>query len=147
MQPIDYGIEYVSDDETGRITSAWLRICGLLRPVKIVRNPSRGLFETYWIVRLDGEIDVDTKRLLHLDWIHQDFDRENDNGSLFVLPLFGGEALLLQVVKKELGIFRRLGLWSGEKPAVKDYGKGYVEEHAAYPCEKYEDGKHIIKII
>ncbi|KAJ3460133.1 hypothetical protein MRS44_011000 [Fusarium solani] len=127
----DYKLHYATEDMTGAIRGGWLRLSGSPKQLKLFRcyNGTSNLFT--WELAVEGAKargfgkhiywDVD------LDDPAENFEQDSDNDMLFCMP--GGDRstefwksatqyLLLKLVNRGTGTFRRIGLASETEETV-----------------------------
>lgn len=100
-----------------------------------------------WTVQIDSYDGEQPRHGLFLDCVHHDFEQDNADALLFILPVIENEALVLRSVKERNDIFQRLGVWHTTPELMSRILQVQNNEGAQYPCEKYEDGKHTYKLV
>ncbi|KAG4443907.1 hypothetical protein IFR05_000547 [Cadophora sp. M221] len=159
----DWDIDYLTEDDTQQVKGGWLRLRGRLMEMTLMENTLYRNFKAFtsWVNGLQISY-------VRLDTIHDAFDQENADGSLYCLPTMVNKSeyylsdkderahkapprlsfLVLQIVDREKGVFSRLGICENDfyRDEIDDL-LGYREGEEDFPCEKYEDGYHHIRII
>lgn len=167
-------LEYRTDDKTGEVTGGWLRLRGVLKKLRLVRNTSarRNRIDIGWDMFLEGvkvtipEEDLGSKPPLFvlLDVHQEDFDEENANDLLFAMaarnidnrrPASEGLGfiamfiLLFKLADREKAVFKRIGIASTWNQGVEETILKVRRPANAppLPCLEYRDGMHSICVI
>jgi hypothetical protein len=153
----------------GLVPGGWLRLRGMLKTLKLLRNPKNsepGRPVNVWLMVVSGvslgTFDSPTTRSFQphvaLDHFHHDFDKQNADGTLYCMPGIYWEKqifymLLLEAVDQERATFRRIGLGtmqvnSSLRAAIQKITTSNDDE-AQHLCAEYScrDGLHSVKII
>ncbi|OAQ60664.1 heterokaryon incompatibility protein [Pochonia chlamydosporia 170] len=157
------GLEYSTDDNTGLIRSGWLRLRGMLKQILLVKPCLPDTCNTKnWNVVINGlhfsALDdygmQETQLQVMLDSFHNSFKEQNANAALYCMP---GRVrrteegsiyiLLLEVVDRGRGIFRRIGLARGWGMDLQAKVLTRSDEESRFPCEEYTEDGHLICII
>lgn len=149
----DLELEYPSDDKTASICGGWLQLRGLLRPCMLERQVTAHANRGMRLVLTNG-VQFDTDASGVLDALDDDFDNlQETNHSLYCIPAAESMTnflfmLLLSVVDPEKGVYRRVGIFDCH---CEEYQVARLMEPVLgkemYPCEEYEGGRHLIRII
>ncbi|KAL0936984.1 heterokaryon incompatibility protein [Colletotrichum truncatum] len=153
----DYHLDYTTKDRTGLVSGGWLRLWGVLKPIKLVPHTvATRPNDVQWEVLVDGASNIvgTSVHFVGLDDFHANFDDENAESALFCMPakLLTGlndflYILLLELLDKERGIFRRIGLARGFSGEAKNRVLARSAEESKLPCEEYRGGRHLIRVI
>jgi hypothetical protein len=163
IEVVDFKLEYRTNDNTNMVQDGWLRLWGALKQLKLVRHGSSNA-ENYgdWNMLINGEhISVLTDSIyrepqphVKLDAFHAHFQEQNAKEALYCMPArvragVNGSiyALILEVEDFERGIYRRIGLARGWGEEVKEKLLVRSERENKFPCEEYQNGMHLIRII
>ncbi|KAK0127753.1 hypothetical protein ONS96_007266 [Cadophora gregata f. sp. sojae] len=146
-------IDYLTDDDTQQVNGGWLGLRGKLRTITLTRSD-----KSMWINSHEWY-----GANIWFDTIGEPFDGDTTERSVYGLPVClytadqnGDEgekpkdlyALILHVVDKGKGIYRRIGYWYASiSQEHLDEILGFTDGEEEFPCEKYEDGYHYIRII
>lgn len=171
----DYKLEYVTDDIMGAIRSGWLRLSGQLHELQLLRETTDG--GSLWTLRIDnivytreytGRYGEGLWLSVWLDEPQTDFAVENENGTLYCMPVrhhlfneMGDQSnmwdlFLFHLVDTAQGNFRRIGMArirTGDcdnPPFMEDLGGAtsrFTQTGVALPCAAYENGIHSIIVI
>jgi len=161
----DLYLEYATDDDTGLVKGGWLQLRGVLKllSLKPAHSPNAHSGPGIWVMTVNG-VQVSEEQgyrpyrsyqpHVMLDAFHDGFDQENSNEALYCMVGRIQEAggiifvLLLELVDRERGVYRRIGLARGWGEAIKQKLLARSGEEATFPCEKYgDDGLHHIRIV
>ncbi|KAL5625662.1 hypothetical protein FOBRF1_000005 [Fusarium oxysporum] len=160
----DLKLEYVTNDKTGLIRGGWLRLRGVLKQLRLVRTHSSITYgHTDWNMVVNGVhfsaltgFEVQEPQLqVMLDARHENFEEQNAMAALYCMPGRMRRAdndgsiyiLLLELVDREKGSFRRIGLARGWGADVQAKILACSVEESKFPCEEYLEGRHLIRII
>ncbi|KAF9776466.1 hypothetical protein IL306_005345 [Fusarium sp. DS 682] len=160
----DLKLEYVTNDKTGLIRGGWLRLRGVLKQLRLVRTHSSVTYgHTDWNMVVNGVhfsaltgFEVQEPQLqVMLDARHENFEEQNAMAALYCMPGRMRRAdndgsiyiLLLELVDREKGSFRRIGLARGWGADVQAKILACSVEESKFPCEEYLEGRHLIRII
>ncbi|KAH9236417.1 hypothetical protein K456DRAFT_51739 [Colletotrichum gloeosporioides 23] len=144
----DYHLDYVTEEFTGLLKGGWIRLWGALKPLHLTRG--RKFHKLAW------EAIINTTkyqtRSVYLDTLHQDFELQNTQSSLYCIPSAveetqGFKILLLEVQDRSKGIFRRIGMITHLDEGSREQILGPCDDEQNFPCEEYRNGKHLIRII
>ncbi|KAL2062409.1 hypothetical protein VTL71DRAFT_6675 [Oculimacula yallundae] len=146
---VDLKIDHNTNDSYTSVKSGYLILRGFLRTVKISKydnlaQPGRPNMDS--VQRAPSGLYVVgfwfSKPRFYIDTLHDDNEQENAEGTLYFYTM-----LLLKVVDMAKGIFHRIGICHGTVE-IETWENILTskEEHADYPCEMYQDGKHTIRI-
>lgn len=155
-------IDYLSKDITQGVSSGHLIIRGKLRPMTLrITQIVDDYRKKLWTINF---CDTQTKYSeVALDSLHDNFDREHAEQSMFYMPAMSRDASLfdydklfvmylwlLKVENREEGVYSRLGIathtLSGDNIAHLE-SLNYQDGEENYPCQKYKDGLHTICFI
>ena len=150
-------IEYLTNDDTQQVKGGWMRLRGKLRAMKLTEVSGRGDNNAVWTWWTLGLSDADSYYEVSLDSLHDNFDRENAEGTIYYMPVtvdFEGEdswkmfTLMLQADGENKGAFQRIGISRQTfSRAVIDDILSPKEGEEDLPCEEYRDGNHYIRVI
>ncbi|RYP29109.1 hypothetical protein DL767_006879 [Monosporascus sp. MG133] len=148
-------LEYLTDDNTGFVTAGWLELWGVLKQLKLAPRPSTGRVPDAWEMAMNGwNVTRWAQPLVMLDNIHKSFDRQNTEALLYCMPgriaqKADGHSilLLLELVDRQKGIFRRIGIAHGWGEDMKSKIMSPSTDDNELPCVEYRDGLHRIRII
>lgn len=117
----EVSLDYATKDEFGPLIGGRIYLEGVLRRVKIHRDPRMGPFSEYaWSLRLPdvsafAEVGIVGDRLF-LDVLPENFETEHENDLLFCMEVFVEdrchEALLLRCEDRSNGVFSRVGIFT-----------------------------------
>lgn len=160
----DVFVQHKTQDVTGHVISGWLEVVGELGPITLSYWKGYKSFEHRTVWKIDNNSWAQPKAnfLFVPDEIitdAQNFDNDNLAGKLFFMPClldrsedFPMYAMVLRIVDRDNGVFERIGMAVG----LEDLGDGEIpplptdvgeHEKATFPCLKYEDGLHTVRII
>ncbi|KAF6828213.1 heterokaryon incompatibility protein [Colletotrichum musicola] len=147
----DSHLDYATDDTTGLITGGWLRILGRLMPLGVSRQArSERNHCIGWEVSINGVPVRCSAKSIHLDVVHERLEE----CTLFCMPARirnSGknivDVLLLELVDRERGVFRRVGLGSfaSEEESYEALWLGLEVQRLS--CEEYGDAEQLIRLI
>ncbi|KAL2109836.1 hypothetical protein VUR80DRAFT_1920 [Thermomyces stellatus] len=156
-------LDYATNDTTGLLRGGWLRLRGVLKQLDLQHYPSSpAAGYKDWSMFVNGvhvSVPSDSKKgepQPHIipDAPPEDFNKEIADGELYGMPgrvRKGDEGtiyvLILRLVDRERGIFRRIGLAHGYGRDVKEKILARTPEEEVFPCEEYAGGLHSIRII
>lgn len=163
IQVHDYNLDYATGDRTGLVTGGWLRLWGVLKPLLLTKYHSpTAPSAADWEMAVNGiHVSVlsdswarEPQPHVLLDGPRPNFDEQNSNSELCCMPARmrqGDEeslyVLLLELQDRGKGVFRRIGMARGWGKEVRQKLLARNEEEDKLPCEKYRDGKYLIRII
>jgi hypothetical protein len=145
-------IEYATEDETGQILSGWLDLKGSLRSVQL-EHSTRG-----WIVILEDE-EIQNIFVLLDDSSLEDniIVQQSAAVEYFCMYVTSGFHLILRLVDCTNKLYERVGtarVYADHSPSgldeeTKSRSRSSLDEETkrSLPCNRYEGGKHTIRII
>lgn len=160
---ISFGLEYATEDNTGLVKSGWIHLRGTLKPIALVEPELRTASNMKsWSIVINGERfnkfgdreRQDLQLQVMLDSFHHDFNEENAKGALYCMPgrvrrIEGGSLylLLLEVIDREKGTFRRIGLARGYGADLQIKILTRSPQESQFPCKAYTEAGHLVCII
>ncbi|KAJ9131821.1 Heterokaryon incompatibility protein [Pleurostoma richardsiae] len=160
IEVVDVHLDHATSDTTGLLTGGYLDLrCGLL-PFKMVVHYI-GTLQLLFIevngkrVKSSSSPEWGIGPLVHLDVGQDNFDAENEAHSLFCVPAQGSTPgdgyssfLLLEVVDRQQGTFRRIGLAiTREEDEIEMLLPVASEDRANVPSRGFTNGLHVIRIL
>ncbi|GAB1316211.1 hypothetical protein MFIFM68171_06421 [Madurella fahalii] len=167
-------LDYRTGGETGEVTGGWLRLRGVLKRLRLVRNTftRRNRIDIGWDMFLGGvkvtipeeELGLRAPLFVLLDVHQEDFDEENANELLFTMCArknnrrwqengdLGYNAmyiLLFRLVNWEKAVFERIGvaLTLGQEVEETILKIQSPSNAPPAPCLEYRDGMHSICLV
>ncbi|KAF9879665.1 heterokaryon incompatibility protein [Colletotrichum karsti] len=154
----DVHLDYVTADITGLVSGGWVDVWGVLKKLELIPHALKGVL--FWELVVNGiSIEVptfaETQMEIRFDDTERNFQEMENPSELYCLPaaverdggIYGEQtdALVLEPHDAARGIFRRIGVAYSEvcpeKILVRNANEGTL------PCVRYENGRHLIRII
>ncbi|KAH8707291.1 hypothetical protein HC256_010568 [Beauveria bassiana] len=163
IKVVSLRLKHMEIDKMSLAEGSRLRLLGYLKQLVLLPYTSAATKSNGdWIMVVNG---VQVSRLTNstmrepqphvkLDASHVSFEKQNKEASLYCMPgrKRSGDSgsiyiLLLELVNRERGIFRRIGLARGWDKAVIERMLSHHVMESQFPCEEYKDGKHLISLV
>ncbi|KAK1625229.1 heterokaryon incompatibility protein-domain-containing protein [Colletotrichum phormii] len=139
----DLHLDYVTSDTTGLISGGWLRLWGVLKKLELLPDASLSHYSNsrHSLMMVVNEISVSVRAdsammeyqpHVYFDDSQQWASIQNHRPELFY--------------RKE-GIFRRIGIARGWGKELRESLFARNAEERTMPCVKYEEGRHLVRII
>ncbi|KAJ8108688.1 hypothetical protein OPT61_g7997 [Boeremia exigua] len=154
-QIVDLEIDYMTSDDTGPISGGYLRLLGALKKCQLVRtDPDPSNSRSEYLLSDGTQSGSSPKPLVNsfvsLDPPYRSNEIQNTRTKLCYMLLMrrrtNMEWLLLEVVDKDEGVYRRMGVALLSPDTAQDYNS-HEEDGSLFPCEEYKDGQYMIRII
>ncbi|EPE36412.1 hypothetical protein GLAREA_05750 [Glarea lozoyensis ATCC 20868] len=163
----DLKLSYSMHSNAGLVPGGWLRLRGMLKTLKLLRNPDNsepGRPANIWVMvvggvplAINGRRGRERQPEVAFDHFHHDFDKQNADGTLYCMPAKYKNkkifyVLLLEAVDQERATFRRIGLGCTGASALRSHIHHIMTSYDNQPehlCAHYlcRDGLHSVKII
>lgn len=156
-------LEYSTNDRTGLIRGGWLQLRGVLKPMLLVKPCSSETSNGRdWEIIVNGthfstlndSREQGLQVQVMLDAPHNDFEEQNTKAALYCMPgrvrrIDDGSIyiLLLEMLDRARGIFRRIGLARGWGADAQARILARSVEESQFPCEEYTQAGHLIRVI
>ncbi|KAL6407060.1 heterokaryon incompatibility protein [Ilyonectria robusta] len=156
-------LDYSTNDRTGLIRGGWLQLRGVLKPILLLKPCSSEMSNGRdWEIIVNGTHfstlnDFEEQGLqvqVMLDAPHNDFEEQNAKAALYCMPgrvrrVDNGSiyVLLLEILDRARGIFRRIGLARGWGADTQARILARSVEESQLPCEEYTQAGHLIRVI
>ena len=159
---VDVGLTFTTYDDTGPVRDGWLQLRGCLKRLALVIHEYNEWHETdVWAMLVNGVDITRTSTSSHVGlqpWVKLDppyaaGDWRETSETLYCMParLCSQKpdvyVLILQVVDREKGIYRRVGFAHGWGEGMQKHFEYQCGEDDGYPCEQVHDGVYTIRII
>jgi hypothetical protein len=157
VEVVDLHIEYATEDETGQILSGWLDLKGSLQAVQLEHNTLTG---EGWLMKFrDGDEDIHNI-VADLDDASLEDNvivQQSAAAEYFCMYVTSGFHLILRLVDCTNKLYERVGtarVYADRSPSgldkeTKNRSRSSLDEETkrSLPCNRYEGGKHTIRII
>lgn len=163
IEVVSLELRYLTNDSTNLVNGGWLRLRGPLKQLMLVRHRSSNAFRNGdWDMFVNGvhvSVLTDSSQRepqphVMLDALHDNLEEQNAKEALYCMPAkvrAGDDSsifiLILEVVDPKRGVYRRIELARGWGKEVREKILAHSVTEGRFPCEEYQHGLHLIRII
>ena len=163
IKVVSLELKYLTNDNTNVVQGGWLRLQGPLKQLMLVRHRlSNTSMNGDWDMFVNGvHVSIPTESSygepqphVKLDALHDDFEEHNAKEALYCMPARVRSCddgsiyiLILEVDDPKRGVYCRIGLARGWGKEVKEKILARSVTESRLPCEEYQVGLHLIRII